>query len=367
MERKRDREGEDVDAADGAAKRPRRPTRVWLDGCFDIMHFGHANALRQAKELGDVLVAGLHPSSEIIKHKGLPLMTDAERLEVLQANKWVDEIVADAPYQTQVDFLRKHSIDFCAHGEDISILADGSDSFSEVKRAGMFRLIKRTDGVSTTDLLGRMLSMSKTHHDSSHTVGSSSFLASTRKIVQFSSRRAPQTTDKIVYTAGAFDLMHAGHVSFLKEARKHGDYMIVGCYGDYDVNRRMGGNYPIMNINERVLNLLSLKYVDEVIIGAPVHITEEMLASLRIDIVCRGTSSVTTLPDEPDPYLVVKRKGIYVEIESKYQLSTSIIIERIIQQRLEFEKKKELSERKMEACMRSIKDIPQEIDKHATR
>jgi ethanolamine-phosphate cytidylyltransferase len=292
-------------------------------------------------------------------------MTDEERYEVLAGCKWVDEIVTDAPYQTQVDFLKSHNIDFCAHGEDISVMSDGSDSFSEVKAAGMFRLIKRTDGVSTTDLLGRMLSMSKSHLGS-YTFNCSSFLASTRKIVQFASRRAPLSTDKIVYTAGAFDLLHAGHVSFLKEARAKGDYLIVGVYGDLDVNRRMGGNYPIMNINERVLNLLALRYVDEVIIGAPFDISEDVLNSLRIDVVCRGAGPVFLFPGEADPCDLAKKRGIYVEIESKYKLSTIKIIERIIQRRLEYEKKKETSEKKMLLCKQSIREIPVEIDKHAT-
>ena len=45
--------------------------------------------------------------------------------------------------------------------------------------------------------------------------------------------------------------MHAGHVDFLRQARELGDFLIVGVWGDPDVNDRMGGNYPIMNINER--------------------------------------------------------------------------------------------------------------------
>lgn len=45
--------------------------RVWADGCFDLMHWGHANALRQAKLLGDVLVVGVHSDAAILKNKGI--------------------------------------------------------------------------------------------------------------------------------------------------------------------------------------------------------------------------------------------------------------------------------------------------------
>jgi cytidyltransferase-like protein len=48
----------------------RKPVRVYIDGCFDIMHSGHYNALRQAKQLGDILVAGVHSDAEILKNKG---------------------------------------------------------------------------------------------------------------------------------------------------------------------------------------------------------------------------------------------------------------------------------------------------------
>ena len=57
----------------------KRPVRVWLDGCFDVYHFGHANALRQAKQAGDVLVVGVHNDEEIERCKGLPVMTFKER------------------------------------------------------------------------------------------------------------------------------------------------------------------------------------------------------------------------------------------------------------------------------------------------
>ena len=46
---------------------------------FDIVHFGHANALRQAKALGDYLVVGVHTDEEISKHKGPPVFSEKER------------------------------------------------------------------------------------------------------------------------------------------------------------------------------------------------------------------------------------------------------------------------------------------------
>jgi bifunctional ADP-heptose synthase (sugar kinase/adenylyltransferase) len=49
---------------------PKKVVRVYMDGCFDIMHSGHYNAIRQAKQLGDILVAGVHTDKEILRNKG---------------------------------------------------------------------------------------------------------------------------------------------------------------------------------------------------------------------------------------------------------------------------------------------------------
>lgn len=77
-------------------RRSRRPVRVYLDGCFDLMHYGHANALRQAKALGDELVVGLVPDREILRCKGPPILNGAERLKLVQSVKWVDEVLTGA-------------------------------------------------------------------------------------------------------------------------------------------------------------------------------------------------------------------------------------------------------------------------------
>lgn len=61
-------------------KREKKRIRVYMDGCFDLMHYGHANALRQAKALGDELVVGVVSDEEIIANKGPPVLSMEERL-----------------------------------------------------------------------------------------------------------------------------------------------------------------------------------------------------------------------------------------------------------------------------------------------
>jgi ethanolamine-phosphate cytidylyltransferase len=83
-----------------------------------------------------------------------------------------------------------------------------------------------------------------------------------------------------------------------------------------------------------VFNLSVTRYVDEVIIGAPWAVTEDMIKTMNISIVCHGTHW-----DEPhnnsdgfklDPYAVPKRMGIYKEIPSSSNLSVMEIIDRIV-------------------------------------
>lgn len=100
-------------------------------------------------------------------------------------------------------------------------------------------------------------------------------LNTTRRIRQFSSDlKEPKTDDKIVYIDGSYDLLHNGHIATLKNAKAMGDYLIVGLHDDETINSIKGSNYPILSLQERVLNVLAMKYVNEVIIGAPWKLSE---------------------------------------------------------------------------------------------
>ncbi|KAJ1921668.1 choline phosphate cytidylyltransferase [Mycoemilia scoparia] len=346
----------------------RKPVRVWVDGCFDMMHFGHANALRQARAMGDYLIVGVHSDEEIEKNKGPCVMKEDERYAAVAACKWVDEVVPNAPYITQLETLDKYDIDFVVHGDDITTAADGSDCYQLVKDAGRYKECKRTEGISTTELVGRMLLLTRDHHyrnlrksnspikgvdgeavsefsrSSSFNekpISISHYLSTSKKIVQFSSEREPEPGDKVVYVDGAFDLFHVGHIEFLKRARQLGDYLLVGIHDDKTVNAIKGGNYPVMNLQERVLAVLQCRYVDEVIIGAPYSVTEDVLKKVyRVDVVTHGVGNTPIDLDGTDPYALPKSRGMYQEIDHpRLDLTTSTIIDRIIQFRSRFEER----------------------------
>uniref|UniRef100_A0A1A9Z0R1 ethanolamine-phosphate cytidylyltransferase n=1 Tax=Glossina pallidipes TaxID=7398 RepID=A0A1A9Z0R1_GLOPL len=361
--------------------------RVWCDGCYDMVHFGHANSLRQAKALGDKVIVGIHTDEEITKHKGPPVFTEEERVKMVKGIKWVDEVVLGAPYVTTLEVLDEHNCDFCVHGGkyDITMTAEGVDTYHLVKKANRYKEVKRTAGVSTTDLVGRMLLLTKNHfrqgsaeyaiekealidevlnrtipksklsgssnmgQDSaakSPWTGCSQFLPTTQKIIQFSDGKAPKPGDKIVYVAGAFDLFHVGHLDFLEKARQLGDYLIVGLHTDPVVNSYKGSNYPIMNLHERVLSVLACKYVNEVVIGAPYCVTDELLDHFKVDVVCHGQTQITLEDGKIDPYALPKTRGTFTLIDSGNSMTTERIVDRIISHRLDYEQRNKAKEKK---------------------
>uniref|UniRef100_A0AAY4EFG3 ethanolamine-phosphate cytidylyltransferase n=1 Tax=Denticeps clupeoides TaxID=299321 RepID=A0AAY4EFG3_9TELE len=338
--------------------------------CYDMVHYGHSNQLRQAKAMGDYLIVGVHSDEEIAKHKGPPVFTQPERYKMVRAIKWVDEIVEGAPYVTTLETLEKYNCDFCVHGDDITLTVDGKDTYEEVKRMDRYRECKRTQGVSTTDLVGRMLLMTKAHHsniDSSeyqqHTdnfgkgpkghspwTGVSQFLQTSQKIIQFASGKEPQTADTIIYVAGAFDLFHIGHVDFLETVYKQADrpYVIVGLHFDQEVNRYKGKNYPIMNVHERTLSVLACRYVSEVVIGAPYTVGKDLLDHFKV-----GHWNVKKCDLSPEQ--VPKKRGIFHTVDSGNGLTTDDIVQRIIENRLQYEARNQKKEAKEMAVIEAMK------------
>ncbi|MEP7235074.1 MAG: D-glycero-beta-D-manno-heptose 1-phosphate adenylyltransferase [Ignavibacteriota bacterium] len=71
---------------------------------------------------------------------------------------------------------------------------------------------------------------------------------------------------KLVFTNGVFDILHHGHVSYLKEARNLGDSLIIGVNADSSVRRLKGEKRPLQNEQDRAIILASLKAADCIVI-----------------------------------------------------------------------------------------------------
>lgn len=92
---------------------------------------------------------------------------------------------------------------------------------------------------------------------------------------------------KIVFTNGCFDILHAGHVTYLQQAKQLGDYLIVAINDDDSVKRLKGPGRPINNVKQRLAVLAGLGVVDWVISFAD-DTPERLLKKLQPDILVKG-------------------------------------------------------------------------------
>ena len=66
-------------------------------------------------------------------------MTEQERYKMVRSVKWVDEVVEGSPYVTELETMDKYQAEFCVHGDDITLSADGTDTYQIVKDAGRYK------------------------------------------------------------------------------------------------------------------------------------------------------------------------------------------------------------------------------------
>ena len=131
----------------------------------------------------------------------------------------------------------------------------------------------------------------------------------------------------VVFTNGVFDLIHSGHVDYLKKAKKLGDVLIVGLNSDDSVKRIKGDKRPILNQAERAFILSNIKPVDYVVIfeeDTPANLISEIIP----DILVKGADWAVEKIVGKD--IVEKNGGKVMNIEFVNDQSTSRIIELIV-------------------------------------
>ena len=89
---------------------------------------------------------------------------------------------------------------------------------------------------------------------------------------------------RIGFTASQFDMLHAGHVAMLSEAKNHCDYLICGLQTDPTIDRPDTKNKPIQSIVERQIQLAACRYVDEVVTYQTEQDLIDLLLILPLDV-----------------------------------------------------------------------------------
>ena len=121
----------------------------------DLFHFGHVNFLKQASEIGDYLIAGIHSDETVQNYKRSPIMTMEERISVVASCRYVDEVIPDAPLIIDLEWIKKHNIHLVVHGDDFS--EDLLQLCYKIPiEMGIFKKVPYTPGISTTDIMNRL-------------------------------------------------------------------------------------------------------------------------------------------------------------------------------------------------------------------
>lgn len=84
-------------------------------------------------------------------------MNEVERTDILKHCKWVDEVICPCPWTINLEFLKKHNIHYVAHDAIPYTSAGEEDIYAEVKKLGMFKETQRTEGISTSDIILRII------------------------------------------------------------------------------------------------------------------------------------------------------------------------------------------------------------------
>lgn len=95
--------------------------------------------------------------ADTTKMKGKTLMDELERAEQVYHCRYVDKLIVRSPWVMTQEYLDEHEIDFVIHGDDNSFDENGKDAYAFIKSIGKYKELQRTDGISTTDLITRVL------------------------------------------------------------------------------------------------------------------------------------------------------------------------------------------------------------------
>ena len=120
-------------------------------GTFDVFHVGHLRILQRAKALGGRLIVGISTDAlNYSKKQRNPVYTQEERMEIVKALKYVDEVFYEESLELKGDYISKYQADILAMGDD------WKGRFDEFSRLCKVVYFERTPAISTTEVIEKI-------------------------------------------------------------------------------------------------------------------------------------------------------------------------------------------------------------------
>lgn len=134
--------------------------RIYIDGIFDLFHYGHLESFRKCKEIDNkvYLIVGVIGDKVAENYKRLPIINENHRYAIIDSISYVDEIVKNSPLIINKEFMEKHQIDLVVHGFLNKKDANKQDNFFKYpKSVNKFKEIEYCKETSTTEIINKIL------------------------------------------------------------------------------------------------------------------------------------------------------------------------------------------------------------------
>lgn len=146
-------------------------------------------------------------------------------------------------------------------------------------------------------------------------------------------RRLKDEGKRIGITFSTFDMLHAGHIAMLAEAKNHCDYLIAGLQTDPTIDRPDTKNRPVQSIVERQIQLAACRYVDEVVVYQTEQDLVDLLLILPLDVRVLG---VEYQNQHFSGKLECKSRSIEIVFNGRdHSFSSSSLRKRVVQAEIE--------------------------------
>jgi cytidyltransferase-like protein len=270
----------------------------FIDGCFDLLHYGHINSFFQSKKKCNILHLATHTNDDIFNAKNnFPIFNFEHRLLLLQNCKFIDICYNDpTPYNTNINILDNLNCEYFFHSED------GIDKYPllDLFNSNKLLIINRTKGISTSLLLNRLFKF--INNMSFNTNTNYQYLTNIyNDMVLYNN---PIRHKNIIFIKCNWDLFNENHIYLLNNIK-------TKYYDSYDIYIDLTDTDEILQSNNNIFNkyetrilLYGIKLIYDIIIDIDYkNINCNNLITINTNVITPFKFNKLLIDDEFNDYI----------------------------------------------------------------